>query len=328
MVVVVSGDRTEAVEQFFDEAFLEELEGIANAGEGHALAPPEVDLHARLADFLAPPDGSHVPLDAAAFQDLPESVWRSRTDTLIETCRESPRRGAVEDVENFVVFIQALIPTLARDSAKEVRRSFFRLAPTLLNIAYHDFSGHEAEREEGREALQNLENILLEISSVRLAPSEGELVFKSIDQIAALIDSGAYDLANQLVSTRLLALIRKNKVTRALYRLMEVEVNVQRYLKERLGYSTPQIRVPEDLVALEDYGPVRVLHEDTVDGVSRTYLQFQLPELPLLRDFVLTLVREAAEGGSHEARLDNLGCVALEVPPGTYRMGLVYQPER
>jgi hypothetical protein len=325
-LVVVSGDKVGAVEQFFDEAFLDELEGLAKAGEGHAPALPEVDLHARLAAFLGPPQDSHVPLDAGTFQDLPEAVFRARTDILIETCRESPRRGAVEDVENFVVFIQALIPTLATDSAKEIKRAFFRLAPTLLHIAYHDFSGHEAEREEGRDALQNLENILLEISSVRLAPSEGDLVFKSIDQIAALIDSGAYDLANQLVSTRLLALIRKNKVTRALYRLMEVEVNVQRYLKERLGYSTPQIRIPEDLVALEDYGPVRVLHEDAIDGEARTYLQFQLPELPLLRDFVLTLVREE-EGGTHEARLDNLGCVALEVPPGTYRMGLVYQPE-
>ncbi len=322
----MSGDQAGAAEQFFDGAFLEELEGLANAGEGRAQALAEVDLHARLGDFLAPPQGSHVPLDAVAFQDLPETVFRSRTDILIETCRESPRRGAVEDVQNFVVFIQALIPTLAADSTREIKRAFFRLAPTLLHIAYHDFSGHEGEREEGREALQNLENILLEISSVRLAPTEADLVFRSIDQMAALIDSGSYALANQLVSTRLLSLIRKNKVTRALYRLMEVEVNVQRYLKERLGYATPQIRIPEDLVALEEYGPIRVLHEEAADGKTKTYLQFQLPELPLLRDFVLTLVR-GEEGGSHEARLDNLGCVALEVPPGTYRMGLVYQPE-
>jgi len=133
-------------------------------------------------------------------------------------------------------------------------------------------------------------------------------------------------MANDLVSTRLLALIRKNKVTRALYRLMEVEVNVQRYLKERLGHATPQIRVPEDLSALEDYGPVRVLHEDDPGGEARTLLQFQLPELPMLRDFVLTLVVEET-GESHEGRLDNLGCVALAVPPGLYRMGLSYQPE-
>jgi hypothetical protein len=133
-------------------------------------------------------------------------------------------------------------------------------------------------------------------------------------------------MANELVSTRLLALIRKNKVTRALYRLMEVEVNVQRYLKERLGHATPQIRIPEDLAALEEYGPVRVLHEETPDGGVKTFLQFQLPELPLLRDFVLTLVGDEALG-SHEGRLDNLGCVALEVPPGMYRLGLVYQPE-
>lgn len=320
------GEPADAVEQFFDDAFLEELEGLAKAGDGRALAPEEVDLHARLADFLAPPPGGDFPLDAAAFLELPESIFRERTDVLIGVCRESPRRGAVEDVENFLVFIQALIPTLSFDGSREIKRAFFRLAPSLLHIAYHDFSGRDGERDEGRAALRNLENILLEISSVRLAPTEGDLVFRSIEQLAALIDSGAYSLANELVSTRLLALIRKNKVTRALYRLMEVEVNVQRYLKERLGYATPQISIPEDLLVLEDYGPVRVLHEEAPDGTARAYLQFQLPELPLLRDFVLTLVRDDG-AGTHEARLDNLGCVPLEVAPGLYQMGLVYRPE-
>jgi hypothetical protein len=325
-LVAVSGERTEAVEQFFDDAFLEELQRLANAGEGHALAPAAFDLHTHLADFLAPLSGDDLPLDTAAFQDLPDSVFRARTDALVEACRASPRRGAVEDVENFVVFIQALIPTLLADASREIKRAFFRLAPTMLNIAYHDFAGQDDEREEGRAALRNLENILLEISSVHLAPSEGDLVFRSIEQLAALIDSGAYAMANDLVSTRLLAIIRKNRVTRALFRLMEVEANVQRHLKERLGHATPQIRVPEDLTALEDYGPVRVLHEQAPGGEVKTLLQFQLPELPLLRDFVLTLVSEET-GDSHEGRLDNLGCVALEVPPGLYRMGLAYQPE-
>jgi hypothetical protein len=322
----VSGEQAGAVEQFFDDAFLEELHGLANAGEGHALAPAAVDLHALLSEFLAPLPGGDLPLDTAAFQDLPEPIFRARTDALVEACRASPRRGAVEDVENFVVFIQALIPTLLPDASREIKRAFFRLAPTMLNIAYHDFAGQEEEREEGRAALRNLENILLEISSVHLAPSEGDLVFRSIEQLAALIDSGAYAMANDLVSTRLLALIRKNKVTRALYRLMEVEANVQNHLRERLGYATPQIRVPEDLAALEDYGPVRVLHEEAPGGEVKTLLQFQLPELPLLRDFVLTLVSEET-GESHEGRLDNLGCVALEVAPGLYRLGLAYQPE-
>ena len=97
----------------------------------------------------------------------------------------------MEDVENFIVFIQALIPTLSPDGAREIKRAFFRLAPTLLHIAYHDFSGPRktsATRDAPR--CDNLENILLEISSVRLAPSEGDLVFRSMEQLAALIDRG------------------------------------------------------------------------------------------------------------------------------------------
>ena len=46
-------------------------------------------------------------------------------------------------------------------------------------------------------------------------------------------------------STGLLSIISRNKLTRALFRLMEVEVSMQRYLKEKLGYSTPQVRIPE-----------------------------------------------------------------------------------
>jgi len=322
----VSGAPMSEASEFFDASFLEELRDLAHAAEEQHLATAGVDLHERLGAVLAPLPGSSTPLDAAAFLELPDTLFRARGDVLLEICRESPRRGALEDVENFIVFIQALVPTLSPEGAHEIKRAFFRLIPTLLHIAHHDFSGREEDRTEGHAALDSLQNVLLEISSVRLAPSEGDLVFRSVDQLAALIDAGQYAMADELVSSRLLALIRKNKVARALYRIMEVEVSVQRYLKDKLGHPTPQIRVPEDLVALQEYGAVRVLHEQAPGGSVTTYLQIQLPELPMLRDVVLRLVRDDGTQ-SLDKRLDNLGCTPLEVDPGTYRIGLVYQPE-
>ena len=321
----MSGAASREVHEFFDASFLDELEGLASGGTG---APVEAsaDLHERLAVVLAPPPGSTEPLDATAFVALPDGQFRARTDILLKTCRESPRRGAVEDVENTIIFVQALVPTLSPESAHEVKRAFFRLIPTFLNIAYHDFSGRDEDRADGKTALDNLQNILLEISSVRLAPSESELVFRSVDQLAGLIDAGQYAMATDLVSSRLLALIRKNKVARALYRIMEVEVSVQRYLYEKLGHSTPKIRVPEDLEGLQEYGPVRILYEKLPGGATTTFLQIQLPELPVLRDVVVSLVGYNG-ATSHDLRLDNLGCAPLDVPPGTYRMGLVYKPE-
>src|SRR5207344_561223 len=102
------------------------------------------------------------------FVALSDALLAARTNALIETCRRSPRREPVETVQNFIIFFQALCPTLAPEGAREVKRAFFRLAPTLLHIAFHDFSGQDEGRREGRAALRNLESILLEISSVRL----------------------------------------------------------------------------------------------------------------------------------------------------------------
>jgi hypothetical protein len=315
------------VEEFFDASFLEELEGLAQAaGLAVPLPPAGTDLQRELASFLAPAPGSSAPLDEQGFVCLSPVELSARTNGLVETCRRSPRREAVEVVENFVVFFQALVPTLSAEGAGEIKRAFFRLVPMLLHIAFHDFAGRDDDRAEGRLALRNLESILLEISSIQLAPTESELVFRSIDQLAALVDVGQYAMANELVSTRLLALIQKNKVTRALYRIMEVEVSVQRYLKEKLGYPTPQIRIPDDYAALEEYGPVRILRETSREGEPKTFLQVHLPNLPSLRDVVLSLVREDGLIG-YEMRLDNLGSVEIDLAPATYRIGLVYQPE-
>ena len=319
----MSTPTSETALPFFDDSFLAELEGLA-AGPGPAapLGRLEDDLHLRLEAVLRL-EGEV--LGEEGFASLDKDEVLDRTDALLETCRQSPKRGGLEAVENFIVFVQAMLPTLHGEPAREIQRVFFRLVPVLLHIAWHDFAGREAERVEGRKALKGLESILLEIAGVRLQPSESDLVLRSIDQVAGFLGSGEYTMADELVATRLLAIIRKNKVARALYRIMEVEVSIQVYLKEKLGHTTPQIRIPDDFAPLSDYGPLRVLREDLVTGV-KTYLQFQIPDLPRLRDVMVTLIREDGAIG-YELRLDALGSVELRLSSGTWHIGLTYQPE-
>lgn len=306
--------------EFFDPAFLSELETLVNEGEGAAYAAA-FSLHEKLAAFLRGPDGR---LSEEEFAALPAPALSERTNELVEICRDG-RTEAVPAVENFVVFFQALVPTLGEDGARQVTRIFYRLAPTLLHVAYNDFGESQEARREGASALRDLESILLEISSIKLAPSECELVFKSIDHMSSLIAVGEYGMASGLISSQLLGIIQRNRLARALYRIMEVEVEVQRYLKEKRGYPTPQVRLPEDVTALADYGPVRILHEEFA-GETRRFLQFQIPDIPILRDVVVHLV---APGSTvrRVLRLDRVGTVALDVPDGTYEFGLVYEPE-
>ena len=308
---------------FFDDSFLAELEGLAAGPRPSApLGPFEDDLHTRFEGVLFH-EGEM--LREEGFAALPKDEVLDRTDALLETCRKSPKRGALEPVESFIVFFQAMLPTLHGEPAREIQRLFFRLIPVLLHIAWHDFAGQETERAEGRKALKGLESILLEIAGVRLQPSESDLVLRSIDQVAGFLSAGEYTMAEDLVTTRLLAIIRNNKVARALYRIMEVEVGIQVYLKEKLGHTTPQIRIPADFAALADYGPLRVLREDLATG-AKTYLQFQIPDLPRLRDVMVTLIRDDGAIG-YELRLDALGSVELRLSSGTWRIGLTYQPE-
>lgn len=314
-------------DEFFDASFLGELEELAGSAlrvrAGRDGESP-TGLDQKLAAFLAPLPGSERPVDEAAFLEMPPAALAERTNALIDACRESPHTRAVQSVEAFIVFFQALLPTLPEGS-REVRRLFFRLAPTLLHIAHNDFGDTAERREEGRQSLRGLETTLLEISSVRLAPSETELVYRSIDQMAALIGVGEYALADEIITNQLLGLIRRNKLTRALYRIMEVEVNVQNYLRERLGYRTPQLRLPEDVDTLSEYGPVSILKETDLEGVDHLYLQVQIPDVPILRDIIVRLVHQET-GVNFDLRADALGSVELHVPHGTYQLGLVYEP--
>ena len=55
------------------------------------------------------------------------------------------------------------------------------------------------------------------------------------------------------------------------------------------------------------------------------FLQIQIPEIPFLRDIVLHVV--APSGKTYDLRLDALGSTELNLPPGAYSLGLVYQPD-
>ena len=123
-----------------------------------------------------------------------------------------------------------------------------------------------------------------------------------------------------------MAILRKNRVARSLFRLMEVEVALQVYIKEKLGYSTPQLRLPEDVAALAEFGPVHIFDEEGPDGEQRRYLQLELPDIPILSDIVVHTAEDES-GEKRDLRLDRLGNVKLDLPPGLYRIGLAYEPE-
>ncbi len=317
-------------QETFDSEFLSELEGlVTGSGIRVSEVAPAGDAargyRETLAAFLAPVAPGGPPLGEAAFLELPAAVLGERCNLLIESCRRSPRRDAGQATESFVVFFQALVPTLSPEPAREVKATFFRLVPTLVQMAWEETAEASANRRESREALALLETILLEVSSVRLAPVESGLLFKSLDQLATLIAAGEWTLARDVVAAPLLQILRKNRVARSLFRLMEVEMGLQGYLRERLGHDTPHIRVPDDLAGLADFGPLRVFEEDGPDGAHQVFLQVQLPDIPILSDIVVHLSGDA--GRDFRLRLDGLGSVPLEVPAGLYQIGLLYEPE-
>ncbi len=282
-------------------------------------------LQEALGRFVAPLTPGSPELDEGKFVSLPAGVIVERSNDLIESCRRSASREAALGVESFIVFFQTLAPTLRDEPAREVKATFFRLAPTLVHMAWDETAGQGDRRREAGEALQALETILLEVSSVHLTPAEGGLLFKSLDQLATLLAAGEYGLAREIVGAPLLAILRKNRVSRSLFRLMEVEAAIQVYLKQRFGYATPQLCVPEDLDRLTEFGPIRIFEDQDFGGEPARYLQVQLPDIPILSDIVIRLSRE--DGTANDLRLDGLGSARFELPAGRYGLGLIYEPE-
>ncbi len=315
------GDAGPLGDALFHSEFVSELEGLAAAAGRFETPAAAVEAEVDLRAFMAPFPGSDEPLSEDEFVLLPGAGLSKRTDALLEVSRHSPHREAAEAVDSFVVFFQALLPGLGLDGRDQARRLFYRLVPTLQHLCHGGFAGPS---EDGLRALHQLETILIEVSSVKLSPTERSLVALSIEQLAGFIAAGEYTLASEVVSSQLLTILEKNRVARMLYRLMHIEASVQVYLKERLGHPTPLIRVPEDLAALRPYGPVRILEER--DGaLSRCLIQIQLPDVPMPRHVVLHLAPRHG-GPPVDLRLDLLGCAELRVAPGTYDLGLLYQP--
>jgi hypothetical protein len=315
-----------AAKETFDPDFLSELEGlVADSGVAVSAAQGAEAYRETLVAFQSPLAPGEPPMTERAFLELSTSHLAERCNVLIEAARLSPRREAAQAVESFIVFFQALVPTLAPESSREVKATFFRLVPSLVLMAFEE-DDDTAEQRESHASLALLETILLEVSSVRLAPVESGMLFRSLDQLATLIAAGEHVLARDIVAVPLLAILRKNRVARALFRLMEVEAALQVYLKERLGYSTPRIRVPDDVPALGDFGPLRVFDEEGPDGARRSYLQVQLPDIASLSDVIVHLSPEGG-GESRRLRLDGLGSVPLDLPAGLYDIGLLYEPE-
>ncbi len=314
----------------FDSAFLSELEGLVTGSELKVSEVAAGGDSARgyretLAAFLAPHTPGGAPLSESAFLELPESVLGERGTALVEACRRSPRREAAQATESFVVFFQALVPTLGLDAAREVKATFYRLVPTLVQMAWEEVAEGSVVRSETKEVLGLIETILLEIASVRLAPVESGQLFRNLDQLATLIAAGEWTLARDVVAAPLLAILRKNRGKRSLYRLMEGEMALQSYLRERLGREGPHIRVPDDLPKLSEFGPLRVFDEENVEGRQQLFLQVQLPDVPVLSDVVVHLLGDT--GNDFRLRLDGLGSIPLDVPAGLYEIALLYEPE-
>jgi hypothetical protein len=217
------------------------------------------------------------------------------------------------------------VPTLGPDAAREVKATFYRLVPTLLQMAWEDAAEGSVVRSETKEVLGLIETILLEIASVRLAPVESGQLFRNLDQLATLIAAGEWTLARDVVAVPLLAILRRNRGKRSLYRLMEGEMALQSYLRERLGREGPHIRVPDDVPKLSEFGPLRVFVEESVEGRQQVFLQVQLPDVPVLSDIVVHLLGET--GNDFRLRLDGLGSIPLDVPAGLYEIALLYEPE-
>jgi hypothetical protein len=313
----------EADDGFFEAGFLGELKALV--GEALPAGPPSELVDGALREFREPPEGEadRTALDAERFAALPAPQRLERTTRLLEICRRGSSPAGARDAESFIVFFQALMPTLPAAEASQVARFFFRLVPTLVQIAFHDVGGDDEAAAEARAALDHLENTLLEIADVHLTPTEAALVFRSLDHLAAMIAGGEYATADR-VSGQLLDIVSRNRLARALYRLMEAEVGLQHFLKSRLGHLTPQIDLPADEPALAEFGPLRVFVEE-ISGHRQRLMQVHIPGLARLTDVVLHLAPAGGAEG-YALRLDPLGACPLDVPDGLYQLGLAYEP--
>ena len=142
-------------EETFDSAFLSELEGlVTDSGITVSSVAPGGRGRARLPrDARGLPGARRARRPAAQrgrrSSRCPEATLAERCNAVIESCRRSPRRDAAQAAESFVVFFQALVPTLGPEPAREVKATFFRLVPTLVQMAWEETAEGNEQRREG-----------------------------------------------------------------------------------------------------------------------------------------------------------------------------------
>jgi hypothetical protein len=106
-------------QETFDAVFLSQLEGlvadsgVAVSSAAHGAADAR-GYRETLAAFLAPLVPGGPPIGEEAFLGMSPGVLAERCNGLIQAGRRSTRRDAAQAVESFVVFFQALVPTLGR----------------------------------------------------------------------------------------------------------------------------------------------------------------------------------------------------------------------
>lgn len=288
---------------------------------------PDRALHGMLLDVLTPTGAGArpAPLTEDAFARLSISRFDARANALIRVCRGGPA-GAARAVQNVVALFWMLGQTLSGETADSIKRLFFRFIPTLIQVAYRDFSDNPVCRADGVQALDKLQQMLVEISSTQLTPSESARALSSIDQMAVFIATGDYPVANSVVGSQLARFMERSRLRRALYHLMQAEAEIDRYIRERLGRGRANIQLPQDVPLLSDYAPLRIFQEPR-GGQPRQLMELQLPNIERPDDVVVRMVG-AENRVPIDQRLDALGALELLVPDDSYELGLVYDPPR
>lgn len=287
--------------------------------------PHRDDLREKLLQILTPvePGKPSGPLTEDDFASLSTAQFDARANALIRICRGGTA-GAARMVQNVVVVFWMLGQTLTGATGSSFKRLFYRFIPTLIQVAYRDFSDDEDSRAEGARALDRLQQVLVEVSSARLTPLECRHMLSSLEQLEVFIATGDYAIANSVVGVQLRRFMERNRLRRALYHLMQAEAEIDRYVRERLGRSQLSIRLPQDVPHLSDYAPLRIFHEPR-RGRSQRFMELQLPNVERPADVVVRMIGTGSRG-PFDKRLDPLCAVDLLVPDDSYRLGLVYDP--
>ena len=161
--------------------------------------------------------------------------------------------------------------------------------------------------------MRNLESILIEISTVRLAPSESELVFRSVDQMSEFIGVREYAMANEIIGSRLLSVVERNSFhagplsthgSRGQH--PGVHEGAARTLIRRSGYRRTTSSFPTT-------GPSGSCAKSCRTVPANTFIQVQLPHIESLKDVTLHLAPDDG-GPGHDLRLDALGSAMLDLP--------------